>query len=144
VNSWGSSSPVIRNSIIWDNSSTFSGISPTVTYSIVQSWTGGGTGNSSTAPGFITSPSYANAPFNASVNYNYRLSAASGPAYNNGNNDSYPVTSGGAWNTSSPAYSVINALSADAKAKVLAALRKDLGGADRYIEAIDIGAYEKQ
>jgi hypothetical protein len=143
INNINSSSPKIYNSIIYANSSGITGTN-TVSYSIVQ---GGytGTSNSSSDPLFVTSPSYTNAPFPSGLTYNYRLSSTSSPARNNGNNNSYPVTSGGEWNALSPAYTAINgmtALSAEVKDQIRLALAKDLGGSSRYNGIIDRGAYE--
>ena len=81
--------PVIKNSIMWGNSSIFdnNGGSVTATYSIVE---GGytGTGNLSTNPLFVSLPSFASAP---TITGDLHLTASS-PAINKGTNTGAPTT----------------------------------------------------
>ncbi len=76
------------NCIIWGNSGGIDG-TPTVTYSLVQGWTSGGTGNlpDTTDPQFTNDPSYTTAPFTAG---NYQLKAGS-PTINGGNTAALPA-----------------------------------------------------
>ncbi|MBF4519046.1 BspA family leucine-rich repeat surface protein [Flavobacterium sp. ANB] len=79
--------PVIKNSIIWGNSSIFNnnGGSTTATYSIIE---GGyaGTGNINLNPLFVTQPAFASAPITTG---NLHL-ASSSPAINAGTNIGAP------------------------------------------------------
>jgi parallel beta-helix repeat protein len=151
---------LIRNSIIWGNSSgsTSGGIhsigtnKPAVSYSIVQDSGGAGTGwshpnadngggnaadpGSSTADSPFTNwqnPSSASMPNDLGV---YTLNNISGnPAADTGNSGLYPVNANDAV---FPA-----ALSTRAKAAINAVLGKDLAGGVRKNGAIDVGAYER-
>ena len=89
MNNQNTSSPTLTNSIIWANSDGISGNNTAVTYSVVQGWQGGGSGNlpDTANPKFNNSPLYTNAPFS---NGNYRLQAGS-PAVNKGSNQALPA-----------------------------------------------------
>jgi hypothetical protein len=113
------SSPKVRNSIIWGNSSGIDGLSGEIFFSIVQGgWTGVGDYNRSDPPQFVLSAT-ASAP---TATGDYRLQSTS-PAINAGSNTYYGT-----------------GLTPD-----LSAVATDLDGTDRIKGGIiDMGAYEKQ
>lgn len=88
INNQNLSSPILTNTIIWGNSDGISGNNAAITYSLVQGWQGGGTGNlpDNANPKFTNSPLYTTAPF---MNGNYSLQAGSA-AVNKGNNQVLP------------------------------------------------------
>lgn len=89
LNDQHASSSTLVNCIIWGNSDGISGNNANVTYSLVQGWQGGGTGNlpDTTNPKFTNSPLYTTAPFSDG---NYRLQAGSA-AVNKGSNAALPL-----------------------------------------------------
>jgi hypothetical protein len=85
------------------------------------------------------------------VSRNSTTSLVKGPLENRGNNNYYPLTSGGTWNTSAPGYSIItdvqgstgNPWKTTAEAAMKAALLKDGTGNSRFNGTIDLGAEEQ-
>ena len=75
-----SSNLIIKNCIIWGNTSTLSEpqlyASSTPTYSCIQSWSGGGEGNTTSDPGFVDADGPDNDPLGWRDN-NYRLKEGS-------------------------------------------------------------------
>jgi hypothetical protein len=118
-----SSSPQIRNSIIWGNGTsnvTNYSSTPSYTYSLVEGENPSGAGNlnGGNDPKFVNPKAYTSAP---STDGNYRLQATS-PAIDAGSNSFY--NSGLIPN--------------------LSAIITDCGGNGRFNGAVDMGAYESQ
>jgi hypothetical protein len=118
-----SSSPKIRNSVVWGNSGggIYTAIgTPEVSYSIVQEgWTGTGSDNKNADPEFV-SPQNASAAPTAAGDYRLR---ANSPAINAGDDGYYNP----------------------GETPDLSAIGTDLDGNPRKIgSAIDMGAYEEQ
>jgi hypothetical protein len=148
------SSPEIRNSIIWGNTAlSGTGISntgswPDISHSIVEgsftsgSWNGSagtdGGNNLDDDPLFVTT----SIPAAPTIEGDYSLQSGS-PASNAGDDNAYPIDSGGTWN-STPVSATLSALPGDLPATLLEILQNDLGDNDRFIGAIDMGAYERQ
>ncbi|MDR0623981.1 MAG: bacterial Ig-like domain-containing protein [Treponema sp.] len=152
MNNQNSSSPQIRNSLIWGN--TAAGIynggnsTPAISYSIVQG-SGGSGGTWADATGtdgennLDTDPLFADwidpstGGWTATDGGDYHLTTGS-PAIDAGSDSLYPA------NADDLVFAA-SSLSAEAKAAINAALAKDCGG-DTRIQgtAIDIGAYEKE
>jgi hypothetical protein len=122
IANFNSSSPKIRNSIIWGNTDGFfdSGSTPEVYHSIVQGgWTGTGSDNlGNIDPVFVLELAASNAP---TTGGDYRLQSTS-PAINKGSNTYY--TSG---------------------TPDLSAITTDLDGENRIRhDTVDMGAYESE
>jgi hypothetical protein len=149
------SSLVIRNSIIWGNTSSngYPGIYnynlSSIEYSMVEDESGG-TGNQS-APSPVNA---VNSPFadwkdpasytmpNSDGDYRLNNTANADNAKNYGNDSDYPIDSNGNWNTASPVYMTLSGLPEDIQAMLLEVLQNDLCGEDRFNGTIDMGAYE--
>jgi predicted outer membrane repeat protein len=142
--------PAIRNSIIWGNtaatgSTIYNAIGqPDIWHSIIEGSGGSGSGWVNAMGSDDGNNLDINPQFAAPAAGDYHLTVNS-PAINAGNNNNYPVTTGGGWNGDSPVYSAYNAISlASLKEQVRLALAKDSGGADRFRgTAIDMGAFEE-
>jgi hypothetical protein len=142
-NNDGSSNPQIRNSIIWGNADVADtdGIkgsgTPTVDYSAVEGWTGGGTDNVSTpAPAFEGPVAVITAP---TTTGDYRL-VTSSSGINQGNSAYYYDDITYFLAQYPPSLSESDAV----RTLVNAALLEDLDGSTRKQGTrIDMGAYEK-
>jgi hypothetical protein len=156
-----SSSPQIRNSIIWGNTAPLlygpgmynddTSNVPAITYSIVQGSTGSGDGwslsGSTNGGGNVPDPG-TGAAYSPFVNWidpsagtatdggDYHLTSGS-PAINKGSNSLYPdaVVIQGLLPSEVT-------LSPEVKAAINAVLEKDAGGDSRFNSVIDMGAYE--
>jgi hypothetical protein len=144
-------SPVIRNSIIWGNTSSngnpgiYNNNSSSIEYSMVEDESGGTNGNQ---------PAPAASPFTdwkdpasytmPNSDGDYRLNGTSNAdnAKNYGNDSDYPIDSNGNWNTASSVYTTLFGLPGDIQAMLLEVLQNDLRGEDRFNGTIDMGAYE--
>jgi hypothetical protein len=132
-----SSTPQIRNSIIYGNTATGPDISnssstPVITRSIVQGSGGSGSWVAATSTNGGDNPD--TEPLFAGSG-DYRLNAGS-PAIGAGNGSFYPA------NADDPVFP--SGLSSEARAAINAALPYDLDGNPRKAGAIDMGAYERQ
>jgi hypothetical protein len=143
---YDSSSPQIRNSLIWGNGSNnvYNNSSPTpsYTYSLVEGLAPSGSedgGNNMNGTNTLNDPMFVDPVDPASAptpTGDYHLQSNS-PVINKGSNSLYPA------NASDIEALLGTSLSATAKAAINAALQKDAGGDNRFNSTIDMGAYER-
>jgi hypothetical protein len=139
-----SSSPEIRNSIIWGNTAgsnpgiSNSSSTPVVSYSIVEGSGGSGGNLLDTDPAFEGWIDPAAGGWTATSGGDYRLTNDSS-AIDAGDKTLYPAGADAVQTLAGIT------LSTEAKAAIDAVLAEDLGGGTRMQgAAIDMGAYEKQ